>query len=80
MRQTLQTSAEDMEERKERERERGGKKEEKEILLYTLPARAAGAAFDVHARPEQHNKIHQSTGGAAFKCIQLHDSRRRKRQ
>ncbi len=31
------------------------------------------AAFDVHARPEQHNNIHQSTGGAAFKT---HSARR----
>ncbi len=61
--------------RKEK-KERGGgvkKKEEKEILLYTLSARTARAAFDVHARPEQHNNIHQSTGGAAFKT---HSARR----
>lgn len=62
-----------MGERKERERGERKKKEEKEILLYTLSARTARAAFDVHARPEQHNKIHQSTGGAAFKT---HSARR----
>ncbi len=58
---------------KKRKRERGWKRKKNRRSYCTHYPRAATAAFDVHARPEQHNKIHQSTGGAAFKT---HSARR----